>query len=217
MHYTAKHSGYRLKIDGNDTGRIWTISESIKLAHYMGKKPSHFPEVEAKICYDDQGIIVFFNVRDQYVKAVHTKYQDNVYKDSCVEFFFTPGKNRNLGYFNLEMNCAGTALFHFTQNAIIKKVKTADFRKIDIYHTLPEIIETEIKSRIDWRIEYKIPFEILEHYTNVSRPKVGEWWLMNLYKCADETSHPHWLTWAPVNHPQPNFHLPEFFARLYFA
>ncbi|MCB0276848.1 MAG: diguanylate cyclase, partial [Calditrichaeota bacterium] len=26
----------------------------------------------------------------------------------------------------------------------------------------------------------------------------------------------HWLTWAPVEHPKPNFHLPEFFGTLVF-
>jgi len=41
-------------------------------------------------------------------------------------------------------------------------------------------------------------------------------WRANFYKCADSTSHPHWLTWSPVDHPTPHFHLPAFFGTLEF-
>lgn len=34
--------------------------------------------------------------------------------------------------------------------------------------------------------------------------------------CADNTSHPHWLTWSPVDYPKPNFHLPQSFGFLEF-
>ena len=35
---------------------------------------------------------------------------------------------------------------------------------------------------------------------------------MNLYKCGDNLSHPHFLSWQPIDTPQPDFHRPEFFA-----
>ena len=41
-------------------------------------------------------------------------------------------------------------------------------------------------------------------------------WRANFYKCADRTSHPHCLTWAPVDFPVPNFHLPRSFGVLEF-
>jgi hypothetical protein len=50
----------------------------------------------------------------------------------------------------------------------------------------------------------------------VEKPGPGVTWRANFYKCADKTSHPHWLTWAPVNYPKPKFHLPEYFGRIEF-
>ena len=48
-------------------------------------------------------------------------------------------------------------------------------------------------------------------------PEPGVGWRANLYKCADDSSHPHWLTWAHVDNPTPDFHLREFFGILRFA
>ena len=39
---------------------------------------------------------------------------------------------------------------------------------------------------------------------------------MNLYKCGDNLSHPHYLSWRPVRTPYPNFHTPEFFEEVEF-
>ena len=36
--------------------------------------------------------------------------------------------------------------------------------------------------------------------------------MANFYKCADLTSTPHFLSWAPIDTPEPDFHRPEFFA-----
>ena len=31
-------------------------------------------------------------------------------------------------------------------------------------------------------------------------------------KCAEATSQPHYLSWAPIKTPAPDFHRPEFFG-----
>ncbi len=36
----------------------------------------------------------------------------------------------------------------------------------------------------------------------------------NFYKCADRTSSPHFLSWAPISTPEPDFHRPEFFSKI---
>jgi len=38
----------------------------------------------------------------------------------------------------------------------------------------------------------------------------------NFYKCGDETSVPHFVTWNPVNSANPDFHKPDFFGKLRF-
>ncbi|MEN6386139.1 MAG: carbohydrate-binding family 9-like protein, partial [Phycisphaerales bacterium] len=196
----------------------WENANTLKLSNFMGDKPQHFPNVRAQLLYDDKNIYVFFKVEDQYVRAVAQKNQDMVCRDSCVEFFFTPSENISEGYFNLEMNCGGTLLlYHQTARGENKQeFSQEDCEKIQITASMPKIVEPEITEPKTWTLKYAVPFEMLKKYANVEQPKAGVKWRANFYKCADQTSHPHWLTWAKVNKPKPDFHLPEFFGTLVF-
>jgi hypothetical protein len=196
----------------------WTGIESLQLTHYMGERPEHFPLTEAKIAYDNLAIYVIFRVKDKYVKAVHNKHQDPVYKDSCVEFFFSPEENTGKGYFNLEMNCGGTMLFHHQTAKRTNQLPIAeeDVQEVEVAHSLPATVDPEIEEETTWCVEYRIPFSVLGSYRDFSSPEKGSIWRANLYKCADETSHPHWLTWAPIDLPGPDFHQPDFFGILEF-
>jgi hypothetical protein len=196
----------------------WTGMEALELTHYMGEKPEHFPLVEAKIAYDNLAIYVIFRVKDKYVKAVATQHQDPVYKDSCVEFFFSPKEDSQEGYFNLEMNCGGTMLFHHQTAPRTDQVHIAeaDIEQVEVAHSLPKIVDPEIEEETTWYVEYRIPFSVLGKYRDFPTPESGSIWRANLYKCADDTSHPHWLTWAPIDLPSPNFHQPDFFGFLEF-
>ena len=196
----------------------WDTVSSLKLSRHMGERPVHFPDTRAKIIYDAQAIYLVFRVQDRYVRALAGTDQDSVYQDSCVEFFFTPGPDTDQGYFNLEMNCAGTILFHFQtlprQNPV--EIPVSDCSRILRDASLPKIVTPEIEDSVLWFLSARIPFDLLSSYTTVVRPKPGKTWQANFYKCADNTSHPHWLTWAPVNLPAPDFHYPKAFGTLYF-
>jgi hypothetical protein len=71
-------------------------------------------------------------------------------------------------------------------------------------------IDPELAKPTTWTLEYKIPFSLLERFGRLERPKPGVTWRGNFYKCADDTSHPHWLTWSPVTNAKPSFHLPKY-------
>jgi hypothetical protein len=205
-------------IDANWEKKVWNQVDALRIQHHMGEKPAHFPVVEAKLAYDAEAIYVIFRVEDRYVRAIRTKHQEGVFRDSCVEFFFSPETHSDNGYFNLEMNCIGTMLFHHQTKPRTGSVHISDedIAQIQVAHSLPSPVDTEIQEPVTWTVEYRIPFSILEKYHNFNPPVTGTVWRANLYKCADESSHPHWLTWAPVDFPRPNFHLPQFFGQLEF-
>lgn len=207
-----------MKIDARWDKPPWADIKALPIDRYMGDKPGHIPHVQAKVAWDQEALYVIFRVEDNYVRAVTNEYQGPVYRDSCVEFFFTPGTDISAGYFNLEVNCGGMALFNFQKKPRegVVQIAEEDFQGIEIAHTMPEIVEPEIESPVVWAVEYRIPFDILERYTDVTRPAPSVKWHANFYKCADRTSHPHWLTWSPVDFPRPNFHLPEHFGTLLF-
>jgi len=196
----------------------WTGIKSLEIKNHMGEKPEHFPFSQAKIAYDNNSIYVIFQVEDKYVKAVHANNQDPVYKDSCVEFFFSPDSNSDNGYFNLEMNCGGTMLFHHQKvpRSGAVPISEEDIKQMEVAHSMPGIVDPEIKEDTIWTVEYKIPFSILTKYHAFPKPEAGSVWRANLYKCADATSHPHWITWAKIDVPRPDFHRPEYFGTLEF-
>ena len=171
-----------------------------------------------KIAYDSQAIYVIFRVEDRYVLAVAGKSQDPVFLDSCVEFFFTPDNDISKGYFNLEMNCGGTLLFKYRRldNQPPTIISSDDCSRIPVAHTLPKRIDPEIQEPVTWTVEYAIPLDILRKHVSISEPKSGTVWRANFFKCADNSSHPHWLTWNKVEFPVPKFHLPEFFGEIEF-
>ena len=184
----------------------------------MGDKPSHFPETHVKLRYDKKNIYVIFNVKDRYIKAVAKETNGKVWEDSCVEFFFSPGPDIERGYFNFEANCKGVFLFeyHTDNNKSKGFVSSDDYNKIKIAHSLSKNVEEESAHPEIWTVEYSIPISILSNYMKVEQPESGVSWRANFYKCADKSSHPHWLTWAKVDYPKPKFHLPEFFGHLNF-
>jgi hypothetical protein len=143
---------------------------------------------------------------------------ENVCWDSCVEFFFSPGSDIQRGYFNFEANCKGVFLFqyHLNNGDASGFVSLDDCGKVKISHSLTREIEQESTEPETWMLEYSIPISVLSKYMKVDQPGSGVSWRANFYKCADKTSHPHWLTWALVDFPKPKFHLPEFFGRLDF-
>ncbi len=205
-----------LETGGWDSGS-WKDIATLEFTHYMGEKPAHTPNAQAKLIYDSNALYVLFRVEDKYIRAV-AGHQGNVCRDSCVEFFFTPSDDTKTGYFNLETNCGGAMLFHHQlvprENQTV--IAEEDCRRIAIFHSLPKTIETEIQEPTVWTISYRMPFDILEKYSKVAKPQKGIVWRANFYKCADATSQPHWLTWSKVNRPRPDFHIPKCFGVLSF-
>jgi hypothetical protein len=189
------------------------------IARWMGEKPEHRPMVQARLLYDDAALHVIFRVQDRYVRAVVTDYQGPVCTDSCVELFFTPGRSLEDGYFNIEVNCGGTMLFMHQLSRDEQRVPVArqHAQSLAVAATMPRRVEPEREEPTEWRVCYRVPYTTIERYTPVTRPAPGVVWRANLYKCADNTSHPHWLTWAEVKWPKPDFHRKEFFGELAFA
>lgn len=216
--YIVKKTAAPMRIDGKWDKPAWQAIEPLTVALHMGAVPDHRPDVLAKLAWDDNGLYIIFHVEDRYVRAVAQKYQDPVCRDSCVEFFFTPGTGLGLSYFNVEINCGGTLLFWWhPEGGPGVPVNEKEGGLVEIAHSMPRIVEPEITTPTAWTLEYRLPFAALEKYCpSAERPAPGAIWQANFYKCADDTSHPHWLTWSFVDHPAPKFHLPQYFGVLRF-
>lgn len=219
MSYRVARQKDRFKVDAEWNKKPWNEIAPALIGRHMGTKPAHIPRTEVKLAYDNEAVYAIFRVEDRNIRAAAKKHQDCVCTDSCVEFFFAPDTDVSAGYFNLEMNCGGTMLFHFQlvprQNQVPLSAK--DLALIETAHSMPKIVDPEIPGPEVWTVEYRMPFAILEKYRPVRKPAPGVVWMANFFKCADLTSQPHWLTWARVDRPKPDFHVPACFDRLEFA
>jgi hypothetical protein len=221
----VKQNTYRLKrmkdnptIDADWNKAAWKGVTPATLEYYMGEEPAHQPKVQVKAAYDDHALYLIWKVEDNYLLAKRTKHQQDVWRDSCVELFFTPGRDpEERGYFNLETSCTGVKwLGAHVAGSKDANVTAKDCASIVTANSLRGPINHEITQPTTWTLEYKIPLSLLERFMKTERPKPGVTWRGNFYKCADDASHPHWLTWSPVTHAQPSFHLPKYFGFLVF-
>jgi len=221
MNYTIRRAAKRPELKGLWDGPVWSQADTLDVANFRAESSAHRPKVQARLLYDAAGIYGMFRVHDQYVRCVHTKFQDAVCRDSCVEFFVQPKPTP--GYFNFEFSGGGAFLVYYVEDHTrtaegFKKrteVTAEDGRQVQVYHSLPSVVEPEITTDTEWRLEFAIPFRMLEKYAGALGDVRGQRWRANFYKCGDQTSHPHWASWAPVD--ALNFHLPHCFGTLVFA
>ncbi len=220
--YTIQKTSARPELKGLWEGPVWKSIEPLGVKHFHPQSSAHRPGVQAKLLYDDKGLYVFFNVKDRYVLSTHTKYQDSVCQDSCVEFFVQPKPDK--GYFNFEINAGGTLLLTYIEtpdrktgaDRKIAEVPWDLAKNVIIHHSLPEIVAPEHTEPVEWHVEYFIPFSIFEPFLGPLGNAAGQAWRANFYKCADQSSHPHWASWAPIGE-KLSFHVPYYFGTLRFA
>ncbi len=216
--YAVNRLTLPIKIDADWTKLQWKNINPADLTSYMGDVPDFQPMVQAKMMYDHNNLYVIFLVKDRFIRCVTKDINGPVWQDSCVEFFFAPDKNFPERYFNLEINCGGTPLMHYSRVARTdtQVIDPVDISMVEIAHTLPQIVDPEIKEEISWSVEYRIPLLMLEKYARITYPVPGVEWRANFYKIAENNSNPHYITWSEVINEKPNFHLPRYFGILKF-
>lgn len=172
------------------------------------------PQVEFRMFHTGEWLLLRFDVAEQYTMARVTQDNGRSWTDSCVEFFISPdGKE----YYNFETTCAGRLLLawhrsrHEAEQApqeVLQAVKR--FTSLPFGQTFEERVGDN-----HWSLTLAIPPRAL------FRHALNDWSGLqasaNLYKCGDELSQPHFLSWSPIRTEKPDFHRPEFFAPIRFV
>jgi catechol 2,3-dioxygenase-like lactoylglutathione lyase family enzyme len=192
------------------------------------------PAVRARCVWDQAYLAVMFEVDDHYVQCKGTAFQDMVCLDSCCEFFIAPEATSKIDspYFNFEVSANGTMLvYHCTPDAdgnnnttpVSDEWWAGDGIKMaaSLVDTVGTPVEPEVSVKLTWRIEYHLPWALFAAYfPGCGAPSAGDGWSANFYKCADQTSHPHWGAWSSTyDHPsgRPAFHHPDWFGAVTFV
>ena len=191
----------------------WDRLPPLLIDHFLWLTNGYRPRVEARLCWSSRFLYVRFMVGEKRPPVRYTKFQDPVYKDSCVEFFVDMFPEKTLGYVNFEMNAAGTLLAAFGPDRDHRQpLWPEDLAGMSVQsdeRPWPDIGNA-------WSVAYRLPLELFRKLYGED-VRSGLRAAANFYKCGDETEVPHYGAWSPVGTPAPDFHRPEFFGELVFA
>jgi len=184
------------------------LIDTINWADYPYK-----PDVELSIGYSDNEIFLKYYVTEEYFKAEMTESNQNVFEDSCVEFFVSPEEDGI--YYNLEINGIGTCLLGSgTGRADSNRVNPEIISKIRRLSSVGHKPVKEKEGKFSWTITVAVPFEVFFHH-KVKELK-GKSFRANFYKCGDKLKVPHYVTWSRIGTPNPDYHQPAWFGVLKF-
>lgn len=182
----------------------WQSVLRAEIAHFPWDDPanSYKPEAWGQVAWDDTGLTVRLFCRERNPRAVYTKPNDPVYKDSCLEFFVKAEEGAS--YCNFELNA----------KAALLAGRGEPGNRTRILEEGQAVFQARPLSLEDgWGVELRVPFQVLgvgERADRSNPPRLR----CNFYKCGDDTSIPHYGCWSPIDNLTPQFHLPEFFGQL---
>ena len=192
-------------------------SESLRFAfkeldwHAINQAPwqaefPYIPQVKFQIAYNNDHLFLHYHVEEDHVKATYIRANENVWEDSCVEFFISLDDRQT--YYNFEFNALGTGLIGYGSAVKTERQRLSveQIESVDVFTHLKKI-----NGKKEWDITLVIPKAL---FGDVSFE--GHTFHANFYKCGDGLPKPHFITWNNIDLPKPNFHRPDFFGAINF-
>lgn len=167
------------------------------------------PLTVVSAAHSGKHIFLDFFVRCNYLRAVNFTPNSPVSEDSCVEFYVAPSSNPK-EYWSFCFNCIGTVRAKWHNENSAKFLSEDELSQIKVYASVGNRPFQECEGSFIWSVTVAIPLELI----GVKYEETPLTIMANFNKCASATSQPHYLSWAPISSPHPNFHLPEYFAQL---
>lgn len=182
------------------------------IASVNWKEYPYAPEVQFRIAYTQDAILLHYKVKEASVRAMAGHDNGPVWEDACVEFFSIPAEDGI--YYNIECNCAGTLLVgagagregrqHAPQEILDRVQRWSSLGR--------EAFEERVEDGM-WEVALIIPFTTF--FLHQINSLEGKSIRANFYKCGDALKTPHFLSWNPIDLPSPNFHCPQFFGTIH--
>lgn len=171
------------------------------------------PSANFSIAYDDDALYIRFRVIEQCTAALVNEDNGKVWTDSCVEFFVSFD---DTGYYNFEFSCIGKLLLAFRKEKPSPTYATPEILALVERHSTigNECFAERVGDELDWELNVRIPRAAF--FAHKIESFTGMIARANFYKCGDNLSKPHFLSWSPIATEQPNFHLPAYFGVLNF-
>jgi len=177
------------------------------------KEYPYQPDVKFRAAHTGDAILLHYQVTEASVRAVATADDGRVWEDACVEFFLSPESNDF--YYNFECNCAAKLLLHGGPAGGERPGAAEDVLKsVKRWASLGTEPFEERVGECSWEVALVIPASAI--FRHEIADLNGKAMRANFYKCGDLLQTPHFLSWSPIDLPQPKFHCPEFFGEIVF-
>ena len=180
---------------------------SVEALNWPDKFP-YRPLTVITAAHSNRYIYLDFLVRCNYLRAVNYTDNSNVSEDSCVEFYVQPRRDKD-EYWAFEVNCVGTLnALRCSSAGVCNQLPEEELKEIRRYASVGTRPFQEVEGSFIWSVALAIPLSIFGMEYNCDKIEMRG----NFNKCASATSQPHYLSWHPINTPDPDFHRPEFFG-----
>lgn len=192
--------------------KLETLSANvIDVVNWPDEYPSK-PNVSFVIAHDSDNILLQYKVKENEILAAVTDDNGEVWTDSCVEMFLSFD---NEHYYNAEFTCIGKALLGYREfGGKAVHGSPATMQSILRQSSLGTENRDKQKGDFDWTLTLVIPRTAFWE-TNI-KSFDGLKVKGNFYKCGDNLTTPHFVSWTRIETPKPSFHQPSFFGELFF-
>lgn len=195
-------------LEGNDLDTALEL-EGARFSVDQCNWPDKFPYAPfccGRMARTEDSLVVDFRVSGLDLRVQNLEDGGRSWEDSCCELFLQrPGAAE---YVNFEVNAAGKmTAARGTGRGDRKSLTPEEFGQIVRMASI-EGPQDYAGGVWTWRVILMIPFELM----GLDPDDLPESLRGNIYKCGDLTAHPHFLSWAPIGTPEPDFHRPEYFG-----
>lgn len=207
---TITHIEQDFPIDGLDDP-AWEGTSQVLVSKYCsGKVAAKGREFSAKLLWSDTALYVLFEASQSEPLVVSEKPDTSqktvgLWDRDVLEIFIAPDTSQRNKYFEFEIAPTGEWI-DLGIDATSQKRKT----DLDYESGMTSAAKIE-KDKVVMAI--KIPWEAF----GVPRPKIGDVWLGNLFRCVGKGETRGYLAWQPTKTAKPNFHVPEKFGEFEFV
>ncbi|PXV69205.1 cellulose/xylan binding protein with CBM9 domain [Dysgonomonas alginatilytica] len=170
------------------------------------------PEVTFTIAHNSENILLQYKVKENEILAAVTTDNGEVWTDSCVEMFLSFD---NKHYYNAEFTCIGKALLGYREFG-----GSAEHGSKEVMQSILRLPSLGTANRdkeignFDWTLTIVIPCAAF--WKSDIQSFDGLQVKGNFYKCGDNLTVPHFVSWTTIGTPSPSFHQPRFFGELIF-
>ncbi|MBS7273579.1 MAG: carbohydrate-binding family 9-like protein [Bacteroidales bacterium] len=168
------------------------------------------PQVAVEVSHSGSELHLHFMVTEKAVLSACETDRQKIWEDSCVEFFFSPRPDGI--YYNLECNCIGKIYFCRGANRSEREfLPPESYELVRRRSSLGSEAFGLREGDCSWELWLDVPACVygLESFEGLEAQG-------NFYKCGDRLPERHFVTWAPIDTPRPDYHRPEFFQTIVF-